>query len=384
MSKEEKDVLIIKLFENKLSEQEKKELLDWLKEDSNLAYFNEFVEMNHLINSEQKFDHKKPLEGIRHRISGNRKRGMLLSVFKYAAVFVLLIGVSYFFFLNKDSSLENEQNLPVITDNKIEVGSDKAILTLANGDEVSLDKEKEFSRENIRSEGDQLIYESNAKEKKEVVYNELTIPRGGQFSLKLADGTKVWLNSDSKLRYPIEFTEGSAREVELLYGEAYFDVYPSTAHSGDRFKVIVNALETEVLGTQFNTRAYKDEDKVYTTLVEGAVELKKGALTMTLKPNEQASIGENDEDFEVETLKSLNELLWREGVFSFKHKPLDEIMKVLSRWYDMEVEFESEHLREVKFTGVLSKNQSIEEIMHIMHQTNNINYDINQKTLTVK
>ncbi len=195
------------------------------------------------------------------------------STLKYAAAVIIGIITSTYFFGNKDinNSIDStplEKVSPVVINNNIEVGKDKATLTLGDGDVVVLDEENTFKTDKVKSNGKELIYNDDKNKNTEIVYNYLTIPRGGQFHVKLSDGTEVWLNSESQLKYPVTFIDGSTREVELVYGEAYFDVSPSTEHNGSRFKVINQNQKIEVLGTEFNIKAYKKED-VLTTLVEG-------------------------------------------------------------------------------------------------------------------
>lgn len=381
------EILIVKLFENRISEHESNQLFKWLEEEDNLAYFNKLVEVNHFLHESQDFDYKKSLAAVHQRIRQRQNKNYRRAVLKYAAVLVLLLGVGYLsltvFQQNKDTV--NSQEITNIHDNAIEVGSDKAILVLGDGTEVSLSEEEQFSDENVESDSDKVVYKDAKTDRSDLVYNYLKVPRGGQFSLKLSDGTQVWLNSESELKYPVQFKSGMVREVELLYGEAYFDVSPSSEHDGDRFQVKTrNNMEAEVLGTEFNIKAYPEEEDIYTTLVNGEVILKKEDEKAVLKPYQQAVLGLDDTAFTVKTLTSLNEVLWKDGIFSFKDKPLKEMMQVLSRWYDMDVEFENKASENLEFSGVFTKDQSIEEIMSLIRRTNTIQYDINNKILILK
>src|SRR5699024_10084530 len=356
LRQEKADILIIKLFEHRITQQEAEELYDWLEEGDNLTYFNEFVRINHLVQAEQNFDHQKSLKEVKQYIYKMGRRRRTFNLLKYAALFTVLLGIGYLLLPSKEDALVEDEYTPSVVNNNIEPGSDKAILTLEDGSEVALDTTETYQSEHIKSKGAHLIYDNDDSE--ELVYNYLTIPRGGQFSLKLSDGTKVWLNSESKLKYPKKFLKDQERQVELVYGEAYFEVSPSAEHNGNDFLVKVDRMEAQVLGTEFNIKAYQDEDEIYTTLVEGSVGLKgekDQTITKKLNPKQQADQKENKDEIEVETLKSLNELLWRKGLFSFKNKPLKDILKVLERWYDMKVILETSELERVEFTGVLNK-----------------------------
>tara|TARA_B100000809_G_scaffold258787_1_gene302595 strand:- start:5395 stop:6564 length:1170 start_codon:yes stop_codon:yes gene_type:complete len=306
-----------------------------------------------------------------------------LQFWKYAAaaIFIGLITTTYVFRDNiSNTPLEV---VPTIV-NTIVPGTDKATLTLEDGSLVVLEKGTAFKTKNANSNGEEIVYENAKSNTSAIKYNYLTIPRGGQFFLKLSDGTQVWLNSESQLKYPVHFIEGETRKVELVYGEAYFDVSPSTSHKGAKFKVINNAQEVEVLGTEFNIKAYKDEANIYTTLVEGKVVVANGAFKQNLVPNQQFNLDTETNNFSVVKVDVKGEISWKEGVFSFVNKPLIDIMKVLSRWYDVDIIFENKELESVEFMGTLNKNQSIEEILSIMKSYSLNNYEIKGDTIILK
>ncbi|WP_242083160.1 FecR family protein [Aestuariivivens sediminis] len=302
-----------------------------------------------------------------------------------AAVVVGILATTYFF---KDNlfitSVEKEVSPTIVNTNTIEPGTDKAVLTLEDGSQISLEKGNNLQTNNAISNGEEIVYKNSDSELVELVYNHLTVPRGGQFVIELSDGTKVWLNSESQLKYPVNFIEGQAREVELVYGEAYFDVSPSSEHNGAKFKVLNKVQEVEVLGTEFNIKAYKNETNVYTTLVEGKVAVNFESTQQYLKPNQQSNLNVKTKNIMVSDVDVYDEISWKEGVFSFDRKPLYEIVKVLSRWYDVEIIFKNTNLKTVKFNGILEKNQSIEEILSIMKSTSINNYVITDKTIILE
>lgn len=303
-----------------------------------------------------------------------------------AASIIFLAGLIYKNSINK-RDIETTPT-EVVIQNSILPGTDKAILTLANGTSISLEKGKNINNENLKSNGEELVYSAattSSASTKEIAFNYLTVPRGGQFSIQLADGTKVWLNSDSKLKYPQSFIAGQTRKVELVYGEAYFDVSPSTAHKGATFNVLSKSQNIEVLGTEFNVKAYEDEEFLYTTLVEGKVELQKEGFTSFLTPGYQSITGKNNNDnFTIKTVDVNSEISWRKGLFSFKRESLKDIMKTLSRWYNVDVFIVNKELEDIEFKGVFSKNQNIEEILTLIKNTNFINnFTINEKTVLI-
>ena len=296
-----------------------------------------------------------------------------------AAILIGLLATAYFFndgFVNRES-----ESVKIGVSNNIVPGTDKATLTLEDGSVIALEKENVYKNKNVKSNGKEVVYKPHESYESYVEYNCLTVPRGGQFFVKLSDGTQVWLNSESQLKYPVSFIAGETRQVELVYGEAYFDVSPSTEHNGSKFKVINQSQEVEVLGTEFNIKAYKNEQNVYTTLVEGKVEVKAALVKQILVPNEQLSLNKLNEEILVSTVDVKSEISWKTGVFRFKGKPLKDIMKVLSRWYDVDVVFENKELELRKFKGVVEKEQSIEEILSIMKSTTINNYEIKNKVI---
>ena len=317
----------------------------------------------------------------RYRYSGlSGKKWYLIPA---AASIVILIMTGFWF--TRNSMTTPQVTEPIIVNNQIEEGADKATLTLEDGSSIALEKGEQYQTQNANSNGEQIIYKAGEPSKDEIAYNYLTIPRGGEFQITLSDGTNVWLNSESQLKYPISFTEGDTRHVELVYGEAYFDVSPSTAHKGAKFKVLHNSQEVEVLGTKFNIKAYKDETNVYTTLVEGKVAVSTLSANEVLSPNQQSIIDINGHNIQVASVNASHEISWMRGEFIFNRKPLKDIMKVLSRWYDMEVNFDSKDIEDIFFTGTLHKRQSIEETLLLIQNTNFINtYEINNKTVTLK
>ncbi|MFD2907601.1 FecR family protein [Flavobacterium ardleyense] len=313
-----------------------------------------------------------------------RKPNFFTSYTFYAVAASFLLFFSATFFLLTNNAAPDVETI-VIAEQPILIGSDKALLTLENGETISLEKGKSFESKNANSNGESLVYQENDNKEKEVVYNYLTIPRGGQFFVQLSDGTKVWLNSESKLKFPVTFNSGQSRQVELVYGEAYFAVSSSKNHNGAHFNVITNKQNIEVLGTEFNIKAYQDEESIYTTLIEGKIEFQFKNNIQVLKPNEQIVLNLENEKTTSQLVAVQHEIAWKDGIFSFKGKNLKEIMKVLSRWYDVEVVFENKSIEHLSFKGVLGKEQSIEEILVAIKSASLINsYQIKNKTIYLK
>lgn len=391
MISQETKKLIVKFLTNQASAKELDELELWLQEPNNKEVFSNFVRTNYAINYNiKKFNSNSVKTELTALIVEEKKIIKLQNrkqIFRYsAAAAITILFVSVFFLKNLlfNTPKENTQPLPVIV-NAISPGKDRAILTLANGVQVALEKGENYKSNKAISNGEEISYVNRKKTSSKIAYNYITIPRGGQFLVKLADGTQVWLNSESQLKYPVAFVAGKTREVELVYGEAYFDVSPSAVHNGSKFRVMSNAQEVEVLGTEFNIKSYKDETDIYTTLVEGKVAVSHEGYKENLAPGKQSRLNLLDNSIVIKEVDVYNEISWKEGVFSFERKSLKEIMKVLSRWYDFDVVFATKNIEDKKFIGVLGKDQKIEDILLSIKKFGKINdYEIKEKTIILK
>lgn len=328
---------------------------------------------------------EKVIKKIKWAEKNNRKRKMW-EVLRYAAVVIFLIGLGFYFVVTKDQQNKEIESVIAETPSGIKPGIDRAVLTLENGADVILEKGKKVKVNGLSQNGDKLIYKNqSSSNQKALKYNYLTIPRGGQFHIQLSDGTKVWLNSESKLKYPVNFISGNTRIVELIYGEAYFDVSESEDNGGSSFRVHTGIQEIEVLGTQFNIKAYKGERNIVTTLVEGEVAIENGFQKKLLQPSEQSLVGAEEGNIVVQKVsKVFDEIAWKEGYFSFKSKSMKDIMKTLSRWYDMEYVFENPDKESKIFTGVLDRESEIDQILIHIQKTNEINFEIYEKTVIIK
>ena len=354
------------------SEDKKKYLLKNITEESKIKERSQFFD-------KVEKGKRKDLELFKRRIGRSTKT----SYWHYAAAASVVIAISLTFLFSKGDMAQS--NTHIATDHNIRIGTDKATLTLQDGSNIPLEKGQSYLAKNVSSNGEKLIYNANRDKISVIAYNYLTVPRGGQYQVKLSDGTQVWLNSESKLKYPVAFVAGETRRVDLVYGEAYFDVSPSTEHNGAKFKVFNQSQEIEVLGTEFNIKAYRDEPNIYTTLVEGKVAITTAMTNDELRPNQQAKLNLKNNSVDIAVVDVQIETSWKRGRFRFKEKSLKDIMTVLSRWYDMDVVFERKELEGVPFTGALNKRQNIEDILETITNTKFINgYEINDKKIKIK
>ena len=387
-SKDHIEVLLRKFVLNQCSKTEVDQVVSYyqgIKESGQLPSVEEVLDLldeKPILNEvvANRIEHSIIKEVQKDKITSLKKK---VQFWKYAAaaIFIGLISTTYVF-RNNITNTPLEVTPTIV--NAIVPGTDKATLTLEDGSVVVLEKGAAFKTKNANSNGEEIVYQSAKSNASAIKYNYLTTPRGGQYFVKLSDGTQVWLNSESQLKYPIHFIEGETRKVELVYGEAYFDVSPSTNHKGVKFKVINSAQEVEVLGTEFNIKAYKDEANIYTTLVEGKVVVGNGIFKQNLIPNQQSIVDTLNDTLSVIKVDVKGEISWKDGVFSFVDKPLIDIMKVISRWYDVDIIFENKELESLEFMGALNKNQSIEEILSIMKSYSINNFEIKEKTIILK
>ena len=354
---------ILKYFTDSLNETETEQLLNLLEKPENLKEFQTYAKENyHLDIIYDDINEEAALLKVKSAIQSQEKpvRRFYWS-YAAAAVVIGILASSYFF--KEDFFKIQQESAPIIVKNTIKVGTDKATLTLGDGSEIVLEKGQDYIADNIKSNGEELVYSTPSETKLEIAYNYLTIPRGGQYFIKLSDGTQVWLNSESKLKYPVAFIDGETRQVELVYGEAYFEVSPSTQNKGSKFIVTKDNHDIEVVGTEFNLKAYNDEPNTITTLVEGKVNINYQGEKHLLLPNQQSNLNLNTNSISFKDVDVFHEISWVKGVFSFNDKSLKDIMKVLSRWYDFEVVFENKNIEDELFVGVLGKNEKIEDIL---------------------
>ncbi|MGY0407757.1 MAG: FecR family protein [Polaribacter sp.] len=367
--------LIIKYIHKSINKEELDLFHSYLENPTFDKIFKSYIETNFII--DLKYNDFNTLEAKKELLQtiSNEKIIPLYKrrIIKYGIVATIAILISMpFIFNQKDVS-------------KIEIGTDKAILTLENGNQIALEKGSKYATNKVTSDGESLVYQKNkAVKTKKISYNYLTIPRGGQFFVILSDGTEVWLNSASKLKYPVTFLEGKTREVELIYGEAFFDVSKSSKHQGASFHVKTAGQIVSVLGTKFNIKAYKMDSYISTTLVEGKVAISNALFNKILRPGQQSRISGKDNEITVSAVDVTNEIAWKNGFFSFEEETLEEIFKTLARWYDVTVVFEKNNLRNIQFSGILKRTDKIEELLVNIEKTGRVKFDITNAKITVK
>lgn len=372
--------LILKKLKKSLSIEEQKHFDAWFLESRRHRKYFSKVQKHHL-NQDVNVNLKKGWRNVHSRISSKSKK-IFYQRCATAAVFLLLVGTVLFIEIKSDQAT-TIVNKPQVSETLGTV-SNGVVLTLSDGSEIQLQNGQKYENAQVSNAGDGLVYKKDSNDNaKTRLYNTLKIPKGGEYFVILSDGTRVWLNADSEFRYPVSFESGTSREVMLINGEAYFEVSPSRDHGGSNFIVQSKGQQVEVLGTQFNLRAYKDENQVLTTLVEGkiTVENKAEKVVENLTPGRQSKLHLDSRELSIANVNVFDEVSWRRGFFSFNDKSLSEISKVLSRWYDVEFMFSDKEIEKLRFSGVFRREQELKEILNIFSQTNTIQFTITDKTV---
>ena len=321
------------------------------------------------------FDHQSlPEEKFKHRV--------LRWVKLAAAILLFILPGIYFLKINRPKPTA----LTAITKPKqidVQPGGNKAILTLGDGSHIVLDSARngllahQGNTKVVKSANGHIAYNTTATGNAAPIYNTMTTPRGGKYDLQLSDGTKVWLNASSSISYPITFT-GAERRVTIT-GEVYFEVAKNKAMP---FKINVNGQEeVQVLGTHFNIMAYNDEASVKTTLLEGSVKIIKNKMTGMLKPGQQAQLA-TDGKLSITDDADINAVMaWKNGQTLFVNEDIKTIMRRVSRWYDIDVEYQGDMPGRL-FTGGISRESNLSVLLKVL-ELNKIHFKMAGKKLIV-
>jgi transmembrane sensor len=383
--------LIFRYLRDELSEDQLRELNEWRESSpQNEQIFREETDLENIRSGlKEMYDNKdkvwqKILEKAPQAAIQPVHKRVYLRVWAAAAIFLIVLGCGMYIlshYASRKNELSNHQ-IPIKQD--IPPGGNHATLVLANGITILLDTAHngfltgQGGSTVLKQDSGLLVYRRNImarNEEAKMEYNIIQIPRGGEFSLLLPDGTKVWLNSASSLRYPTAFSTGE-RSVELT-GEGYFEV----AKSKIPFYVVMGDHSlVEVLGTHFNIMAYTDEPYIATTLLEGRVKVTKGNISQIIKPGEQAKII----DTSIQVLHEVdvaNAVAWKNGRILFKDADIETIMRLVSRWYNVDVEY-SGIVKHRSISGGISRNANFSELLKIL-ELNNIHFTMEGKKIKV-
>lgn len=376
--------LIFKYIDGSISKDELSVLEEWKKKSNknndlfdkivSVENFKNHYKMDSEINKNEAW--KKISERLGLDIYAKTKRFLA-----YAAVIVLPLLISYIFVISNKKELNN---LPVIAKSIIKPGTSRAKLILSNGKTIYLGESRKVRKikssygVDIVSDAEQIKYR-RYKANKEFLnkFNEIVVPKGGEYSLILSDGSKVKLNSNSKLKYPLAFS--NTKRLVYLEGEAFFEVKHSVSSP---FIVSVNNMKVKVYGTKFNVNSNL-KSKIQTVLVKGKVSMLLGDKEYILKPSQLGSLDLKTKNIKIKNVDTDLYTSWIDNEFVFKNNRLEEILNSLSLWYDVDIEFTNESLKNLRFSANLKRYKNIEIILNSMEETLSVNFIIKGRKIIV-
>lgn len=366
-----------------VTEEEKRELYSWLGESEfNRQIFEELSKGSTLSRNYEEYRsvHRKQVWEQLEQQLAPRRRVISWQWMGYAASVVVLIVAGWFLYTisgQDDGSNKPEKVAQIIP------GSQKAILYLDSGEQVVLENQAGVIVEDsisgkIEQVDNSLVYRSDSVVKEERT-NVLEIPKGGEFHVTLADGTKVWLNADSKLTYPVAFISRERRVA--LEGEGYFEVHRDEEKP---FVVTVNGMEITVLGTSFNLKSFVQDGRTTATLVSGKVEVKTVSGSVILTPNQQADLLVGENKLEIREVDAEAYRAWTKGMFVFRRERLESILDDVARWYNTTVFYEQSDVKDILFSGIVERYADISETLKMLEKTGKVEFKIDEEKIIVR
>lgn len=385
MNTKEIERLITKALLKDISEEEQLRLDEWLDASEQNRNFFESLHSEQYLKKAVGDRNRALREGRWQRLKketvGVRERRVRLRLSRVAAVilFPLMAAVMIWYMLGTDPGAAF---MPKARQ-EIKVGSSKVVVTLSSGEKVSLFGDTTMCVNDglavMVNQKDTLNFmKSNDAVIADNSFNVIQIPRGGEYIVRLEDGTTVYLNSESELRIPVHFNP--KERVVWLTGEAYFSVQHENVRS---FTVRTDRADISVLGTEFGVRAYADEGELLTTLVRGSVEVKSENKTSRIVPGEQAKVDENG-NIEVNEVNVDEYIAWKLGRIVFVNARLEDIMRELQRWYDFEVSYSAADLKDLRFTMDIVKYKEVSDIFELMEKIRRITFVVDGNHVTLK
>lgn len=372
--------IILAYLRDEVDEEGQRKLKVWLEEsDSHKTLFARIQDEKMQYEDIQKilsYDAGGAWQVVQQK-AARRRRKRLTRVYRVAVSVVIIFGVAIAFLLREEATTV----VPVVKVEEITPGRSMAKLTVASGDVYHLDSlhQVDLITSLAENNGKEVVFIDRQLEEgeREIKYNKVEIPRGGEYQIVLGDGTRVYLNAQTELRFPESFASSEQRLV-YLSGEAYFEV---TKNPSKPFVVQCKDYAVKVLGTSFNVNSYEGDETSKTTLATGKVEIDMDGKQTILNPGQQAIIkdGEvNVREVDVEVYTT-----WMYENFRFKSESIQEIMTKLSRWYTIDVFYMNEAVKNYHFTGYLPRYAKIADVLELLSLTTNIKFDVKGRTVTV-
>lgn len=375
--------LIKKSISGELTNEESLALKEWVESsEANKKLFEklsnpEFILSFDLADSDAKAENSYH-NFIAKAMKLKRKKLRIRRLSIAAAVLCPLI-IGSFLYLSVPQNISSNTVVNSTTIPVIKSGHSKAILTLADGQTVNLNennKEICVKEDNIIIDSSLTIKNNDTTFNQTVKHNTLRIPKGGEFQMTLSDGTKVWLNADSEIIFPSSF-DTDCRRVAIK-GEVYFEVAKKKNHP---FIVETKECSIEVLGTSFNVKCYDNEESATTTLVSGSVKMTRDQWSVVLAPNEQCIVSDNS--MGVSKVEVDEYISWINNKLTFRDKSLSYIMANIARWYNVEIEFGSEELKEIELNGAFARDETLNNIVYMLEMSSDIRFEIKENKLII-
>lgn len=375
--------LFQKYVDKTITEEEHAELFVYIRNPETKEQVLAFLDEHNKKVQSDALVHEIDWDGMYENITNPKKAvgNKRTPIWKYAAAAAIIIVGGFTLYSSLGNLLEKRE--PLAYHNDILPGGDKATLTLADGSKIVLDNRSAgplATQGNISIERDangQIVYlvkDSGEDETQKI--NTLATPAGGKFSVVLSDGSKVWLNASSSIKFPAAFGR-DLRRVEIK-GEAYFEIEKDASRP---FYVNNGNSEIKVLGTHFNVMAYPDEYRSELTLLEGSVQFTKNGQSQLLKPGKQILYTENNGSTKQIDANIEEVMAWKNDLFVFNNTNIDEIMKELTRWYDVKVKYEGEK-PDISFTGVIPRNANVSKVLKALELTGDVAFGIQDNVIT--
>ena len=361
------------LTEQKSPEQQLKEVNDWIAGDEKRQDIWNEVSEGSFIADRHRFYNSIDTEEEFRSFSHKRRKKSVLRILQYGIPAAAAIIISLFVWQGITSKEPVSSENTFVAEAEILPGSSKAILVLEDNREVNLSDQKQQIQNIAQAENDELCYTNTipSASQDKVPHHRLITPVGGEYRLTLSDGTKVWINAESELSYPVTFS-GNVREVRLI-GEAYFEVAKNTEKP---FRVKTGNFDVVVTGTAFNISAYKEENTQSITLVNGGVDVNAGEkLLSRLMPGKQLNYNRSSGSYNIEDADIESVTAWKNGLFLFRNEPLESIARKLGRWYNVEFIL-LPGLSDKYYSGLIERDERIDATLNILRLTNEIEFKI--------
>lgn len=373
---------IVDYCSGNISEADSRTLQSWINTaPENRETFEKYlrlVKMHRMVKGSEEIRDAEAWKRLSATMAAKKIRRIRQRVVAVAAVVLLFLGIGLGFLESREETVPLGSNIHILP------GTTKATLVLANGTQLDLTRNdlREVQEQGALIKNDTTVglqYELNHQKMEEPVWHTVKVPVSGEYHFTLSDGTRVWLNSESEITFPVSFVGGS-REV-VVKGEAYFEVKSDKVHP---FIVHAKEVDIEVVGTKFNVAAYEDSHRVVTTLAEGRVNVEMSGQVVGLSPDEQVSVDLKSGKMAKNSVSASTNISWIQGIFEYENMTLEEITAQLSRWYDVDFIFSDAEFKTRRFTGVVKKYDELNNVLKIIEKTTNVCFMINERDIAVK